>query len=65
MRNVFKGFQVSHLAVPKSIERGINNHYTSMHGGRPPRASFGLLRQPKLQPVIRPGKNPGTKMGKL
>lgn len=65
MRNVFKGFQVSHLAVPKSMERGINNHYTSMHGGHSPRLSFGLFRQPKQQPVTRPGKNPGTKIGKL
>lgn len=65
MRNVYKGFQVSHLAVPKTMEASINNHYSSMHGGRMPRASFGLLRKPTQRPVTMPGKNPGTKIGKF
>lgn len=58
MRNVFKGFQVSHMAVPKIHEAKINQAYTTMHAPKP----ILRIRQEKPQVAKRarmPGRNPG------
>jgi len=57
MRNVVKGYEVSHLAVPKMHQNGINKLYNRMHG---PRTSQKFLKNPKrLKMPKMPGHNPG------
>lgn len=57
MRNVFKGFQVSQLAVPKIHAAKINQSFQAMHTPRRPPAPT----IPKSAP--RPGRNPGIRRG--
>lgn len=63
MRNVYKGFQFSQLAVPKMHAAAINSSFTAMHSPKPP----SMLRRPPAaetaKPARRPGKNPGIKSG--
>ncbi len=71
MRNVVKGFQISHLAVPKMHAVGINNHFADFHGPRAPNMRMlksasghaGTFSKAPLQPVRRPGKNVAVKGG--
>jgi hypothetical protein len=67
MRNVFKGYQASKMAIPKVHERAINNGYMSMHGGkvntlkRPVLRLESTVKAAKKAPKM-PGRNPGTKL---
>lgn len=56
MRNVYKGFQVSHLAVPKIQEAKINQGFQAMHISTPRRPPAPVV--PKMPKRV--GKNPGT-----
>lgn len=64
MRNVFKGFQVSKMAIPKIHEAKINQGFSSMHT---PSLKKSFLRQEKpitAKNASRPGKNAGIKRGR-
>jgi hypothetical protein len=60
MRNVYKGYQVSKMAMPKGHMESLNKAFSQMHGPRP--AHF-VEKPPKAQKVPtlpkRPGKNKG------
>lgn len=59
MRNVFKGFQTSHMAVPKIHMAKINQSFASMHAPK----GIRQVREPKMQTAKRahmPGRNPGV-----
>lgn len=63
MRNVAKGFQVSHLAVPKLHMAAINQHFTTYHA---PKLHLSVPRIGKpttAKTANRPGKNPDIKRG--
>lgn len=60
MRNVFKGFQTSHMAVPKIHMAKINQAYTTMHAPK----NITRVRQEKPQVAKRAkmiGRNPGIR----
>ncbi len=64
MRNVYKGYQVGKLAIPKAHVASINTMYANTHG-------VGL-RRPVVRPekaitakyAERPGKNAGIRGGR-
>jgi hypothetical protein len=64
MRNVFKGFQVSHKAVPKIHQTNINKSFSTMHAPglkRPAIRGESGVKLPKKAHKL-PGRNPGTKI---
>ena len=52
MRNVFKGYQVSKLAVPKQHEAKINQGFAKMHA--PPMAKSVRIPKPSVAKTARP-----------
>jgi len=62
MRNVFKGYQVSKMAVPKTLASSIQKDFDVHHA---PSLSRGVLRLPNAVKVAkrigRIGKNPGVR----
>lgn len=52
MRNVFKGFQVSKLAVPKLHEAKINQGFAKMHA--PPMAKTVRIPKPTVAKTVKP-----------
>ena len=64
MRNVFKGFQASKLAVPKSHATSINKAYDTHHAPALKRPGLRLEYGSKLPKKAGklPGRNPGTKL---
>lgn len=66
MRSVVKGFQVSHLAVPKVHEAKINSGFAAMHAPSLKRPTLRLNNRVSVsKPASRPGKNPGIGRGYL
>lgn len=66
MRNAIKGFQVSKLAVPKMMERQVNNAFGSYHRTYSGSPRMNARKPPAMQapkPAIRPGKNAGIRGG--
>ena len=66
MRNVVKGFEISHIAVPKPHQNRINKMYSRMHspgtGIHKIKKPAGLAKSSKLPKMPKmPGKNPGIK----
>jgi hypothetical protein len=64
MRNVYKGYQASKSAMPKTSVAAINKSYSMYHSGRihmpTVRLNYGI-KMPKKAPRM-PGRNPGTRM---
>ena len=63
MRNVVKGFQVSHLALPKVHMAAINQHFNNYHAPSLHMQSPRVGKPTTAKNANRPGKNPGVKRG--
>ena len=62
MRNVFKGFQASKMAIPKIHMDSINSGFKSTHAITAKRPALRMESGIKLPKKVKlPGKNPGTK----
>lgn len=64
MRNVFKGFQTSHMAVPKIHMAKINSQFNTHHAPTLKRGALRIDKQQVAKNALRPGKNPGIKGGR-
>lgn len=62
MRNVFKGFQVGKMAVPKVHMEKINKSFSSYHSPHPRSPSFGTLSR-KAPAGLKVPKRPGHTKG--
>jgi hypothetical protein len=67
MRNVVKGFQFSHLAVPPVHVGKINSSFSSLHNASGPRVPgprmIRVAPKSTLKVAKRPGKNVAIKGG--
>lgn len=63
MRNVFKGFQVSKMAVPKLHVAKMNQAFNVHHTPSLKRPVGRLEKQATAKTASRPGKNAGIKRG--
>ena len=59
MRNVFKGFQASKLAVPKLHQTKINSEFNTHHAPSLKRPVLRIEKQQTPKIAKRPGRNPG------
>jgi len=64
MRNVFKGFQTSQMAIPKVHMAKINADFNVHHAPVLKRPALRIDRQVMPKNALRPGKNPGIKRGR-
>lgn len=60
MRNVYKGFQTSKMAVPKVHAAKLNQAYDIHHAPGLKRPALRLEKGQTAKRVRMPGKNPGT-----
>lgn len=63
MRNLFKGYQASKMAVPKVHMAKINQAFSNHHAPALKRPVLRIEKQQVAKPAHRPGKNPGIKGG--
>jgi len=60
MRNVYKGYQVSKMAMPKGHMESLNKAFSQMHGPRPERE---IRKPPAAEKLPRLPKRPGINRG--
>lgn len=60
MKNVYKGYQVSKMAMPKGHLESLNKAFSQMHGPKP---SHYIPKPPRPEPLPKLPKRPGRNKG--